>query len=197
MFVQIRYCSLKYQRELKWTLLLSLYDNPAWIMPLTSQMQYVQNIFIISPKCQKTFFFSVNGIIIHPATQGRNLGITWSLPFPLVTHLKQSPSSFLLNLSLYTFSPFPWLAAVIVQVLIISYILIAAPSRPWRGCAYISLVHSPYEARSVTATLKALQWLPTAIKIKSNSLKWFARPFEIWSLHPLQNHVSVWLHIHQ
>ena len=71
---------------MKWTILLSFIYmlNPAQTMAITSQIQYAQTIFLISSKSQnkkkqkhKLLLFSVNDIIIHPAIQGRKLGITW------------------------------------------------------------------------------------------------------------------------
>lgn len=73
----------------------------------------------------KTLSFSVNGIIIHPATQSRSLEITWNLHCPLVTTFKQSPSSsdsFPSKSQSVYFSPSRWLATALVQVLIISYL---------------------------------------------------------------------------
>ena len=84
MFAKLHFSILKQEQELKWTILLSLIYmlNPAQTMSITSQIQYAQIIFLISSKSQKKtshklLFFSVNDIILHPAIQGRKLGITW------------------------------------------------------------------------------------------------------------------------
>lgn len=162
-----------------------------------------QIIFTIPPKCLPKLPLSqwmASSVTQLPNTETGELpGVFNPLWFLHLSNHRVLAILFLLNLSPSVYSStFPWLAIVLVQVLIISYsdFLITDQTVPLTLGLHLSNSFSTLQP-DLSLTMPQVQPFPTVTKMKSNSLQWFARPFMIWSLHPLWDHVSVWLQAHQ
>lgn len=147
---------------------------------------YIQSSHL---RTSRTLSFSVNGIIIHPATQGRNLEIRWNLHPLSVTTCKQSPSSS---------DPLPSKSLTICLHFNFSLASHSSSSDAKSPCTLIPaslLVWTVSLTLDLTLSNSFFIWQPdlspprlvlqrscSAIKVKSNSLSWFARTCIIWSL---------------